>query len=812
MKQDVGDILKRQYQIATFNWTNTTGDATNLGTLKLPKDLLAVPNIAAKLMNNKYLKANVELEFRINATPFHIGKLLISWLPHTEVGAELASRSALSFWQRTQNNAHELSNDNQVLVLKIPRHAPQSGFTTDDPFDWDIGTVWIDVLNQLNIAGSTTTPTPVTVSVWAKLTEPEPMGYGYVPVPPEPMRKMVKDSVRILQSDKIAKEGAEKSKSGVISSVMEAAAQFAPIIRATPFAEFSPILDGIGALAPFVKKAGFSKPTSVQATQPVSFDDFRDQNFGHGLALTNKFSLHPDAKIGATKLGDCRSYSIKEIIQKPAIIHVQYIPYNAAPDTSLISFRPNPSLCKATAGATGTTDYHPTRMGHLAQMFKNWRGGLKLRFNFVTSPMIAARFRVSVYPTTNVPSSIEANSGDNFSETIDVRGNCDLLVPIPYIGRKPYKQVVGYNSIGDTSHNIPDTEDDCWVVLSLVNQISNPTPDGIGGVNVNISIAAAEDFTFQTFLGVQHLLTTAQILALEQRGIDLQTYLRARGRVLQRTPKKKQSCDRIFEKPFPSRSGVKASIEAGLITSEHYHSIEELTRRYTYVDQDVTDGFIPNNLTMTDQNGTKRSDNTDVMSYCGDMFAYYRGGIRYRYMLPKDPLTSGIPQPQRYYATIYTGDNPGHDAPRYDGIFAPWTDLLAIADSRKQSTLDFEVPWMSQLPFRPTYEYTDYEDMGSQETIGLVNWDANVGVSVGDLFRAGSDDFVFGFPVAPPILNVADATMEPQSKLVLDKLKEKASISEQGDATSSPSLPATTAAPGLTASTTAAFGKLFGKK
>jgi hypothetical protein len=51
-----------------------------LSTIYFPKALFAIPNIAAKLEQFEWLRADVEAEVKINATDFHIGALLLSYL------------------------------------------------------------------------------------------------------------------------------------------------------------------------------------------------------------------------------------------------------------------------------------------------------------------------------------------------------------------------------------------------------------------------------------------------------------------------------------------------------------------------------------------------------------------------------------------------------------------------------------------------------------------------------------------------------------------------------------------------------------
>lgn len=762
MSQELHDLLTRSYLIDSFKWSASGQPVWHpLRFIALPDALLSVPNIAAKLKNFKYLSADVHLEFRMNATPFHVGALQISYLHHTNNTDNAVAKHAYHAIQRSMNRSVVLSASSvNSAAIDIKRHSPQSAVLISDPIVADTAGVWVDVLCPLMTASGTASPADVTISVFANFVDPEVFGYGYVPTSPDFVKTMIKDSLKVNKSkarardikhqsdDKIAKEAIAKSKSGVISGVLEAAGKLTPVVAASPFGEFSPAFALAGAAAPFARSLGLAKPTSVQAVQPTLNREMQDHLHVTGLSNAIKFSGHPEAGLGDTDYCECRQHSIAEVIQKPALIHLMTLDPSNPPtvDAPFLQFHPSPSLCGAwDETAANKNHYFPTPCAYMAQMFRSYRGGMKLLFRFITSQYTTARVRISNLPSDDVPSSIEESAGDHVSELVDIRGDTQICIPVPYISTRTYLPNCGLYSVDDERVNLGPpfvaANRDSLIVLSLVNEITNPTADAVAPIYILVYLAAAEDMMFKDFVGFQWNKT-----GFEERAAmkGLAAPQDRPVRVL-----KKQSVDLVFAKPFKSLAGAKGSLEAGLVAAEHFSSVEQLCKRFSWVwgggSGTNPTGKFPNNIVGVQEDLTSRwtSSLADIVGHLSELFLYYRGGMRYRILTNKQSTTYA----KRIMTQLITWDAATTELPNQN---LQWTDILTVTDESKNTWIEFEIPWMANMPVRMT-GIPDYkEDYDPQEIFWTFDYDASTSVAINDLFRAASDDFTFGIQVAPP--------------------------------------------------------------
>ncbi len=775
-KQEITELLSRPYLVKTLTWTHSDVAFSNLGTVEFPKDLFAIPNIVQKLSNFKFLRADVKIEMRINCTAFHMGLLGVSVLPHTSPTGAIADVAATHPIQRTGNNLRLLScSTTNGLTFMLPRNSPALFGLIDASEEDDIGTVWVDVLVPLQIASSSVTAGPVSISIFASFINPEVIGYGYNALTPAQMRAIMKNAgykPKKQSSNSISKEAADKSKQGVISGALEAIGNFTPMIAASPLAEFAPLTAAAGAMSSFVKGLGFSKPTTVQATQPVVQDQFRDWCHGHGLDYSNKLSLHPDAKIGSTPYCECRKNKISDVINKPMLIYVFEIPYNQPVDAPFIHFPVAPSLCyKTTSGGTAW-EYWPTPLAFLSQMFKSYRGGMKFYYRFITSSYTTTRVRISKFPSPDLPTSIEGSAGDNVSDVVDIRGDTEFCDPVPFLSPFVHNQNTGYYGIDDTYNPIPGLEDNSWVALSLANEVSNPDPSATTGVYVLIFAAAAEDMILNTYSGRTVRKTAAEL-----------------------TPPllvpEKQSLNEIFAKPFKQSAGGKGSEEMGFCSAERYSTIEELAMRFSKLSLDNGQFSMVNNLQLTANGGSieQLNDYHDALNWLAQLFIYYRGGLRYRVPLPKVPNSpvAGPPYPPGTYYNQRVVGVMGFDSHTFVQFSQATADLRVVADSEFQSQLAFEIPWMSTLPVRTcvTPEYDS--DEGVLETIYFFDFDTGDPIELLRYpHRAAADDFQFGYQIPPQ--NVSGLIPSPGSNKKKDIDQSVLTASKYAMISSSPSI------------------------
>ena len=142
-RHDIISILERPHQIDTIELKSSAPSipfavlpaqyTTNVGRLAkydFPKKLIAVSNIKSKLSNFNFLRADVEVTVRVNATPFHQGRLWLTFSPYAD---------AVSLIARGQANEHcsAISNfpgteldigSSNIASLVIPYCSPMQAY------------------------------------------------------------------------------------------------------------------------------------------------------------------------------------------------------------------------------------------------------------------------------------------------------------------------------------------------------------------------------------------------------------------------------------------------------------------------------------------------------------------------------------------------------------------------------------------------------------------------------------------------------------------------------------------------------------
>jgi hypothetical protein len=383
------NILTRNYKVAEIAWGPGAPTTT---TLDFPKILLTNPNIVKRLTGFLWMRAGVKLEVKINATGFHYGAFMISWLPNHDNNSH-----ATTVFQQSGNHPLILSPAIQnSCVIDIPWINPYNFFPIQDPLSTtSIARVYFTPLTPL----SRTTPDvsdTVYIQVFASFTDPETAGYT------------------AQSSSTMKTESANKSRLQITDLIP---AQVSTVMEKIPI-----LGEAWSLLAPII--SALDKPTSISALQPVSLQFSRDLSHGSGLDNSNSLSLKTLAPINLDQslMGEStNTMSLKDIISVPMIYDITTFT-NSSPALNFVLV-PN----------ANPNDY----LGFVSRFFHYWRGSIKIQLNFYTSSFITGRFRVSVLYDNVFPTDL--NAGDVISRIIDVKGDTSISFTVPYLWDATYR-------------------------------------------------------------------------------------------------------------------------------------------------------------------------------------------------------------------------------------------------------------------------------------------------------------------------------------------------------------------------------------
>ena len=179
--QGLTQVLSRKYIVQQITWTNLQAVGTKIGQGDSPRELLNIDKIFETLNRFKYFRACTEIEFRLNSTTYHSGKLVVFYAPHwNPTGASTVGSSDDMYSLSCLDSVCISACANETVRFSIPYIAPSSYFDlqndpTNASFKGFFGTYKIFVLAPLRLVGAATAS--LTLTVYANFVQPEVAGF-----------------------------------------------------------------------------------------------------------------------------------------------------------------------------------------------------------------------------------------------------------------------------------------------------------------------------------------------------------------------------------------------------------------------------------------------------------------------------------------------------------------------------------------------------------------------------------------------------------------------------------------------------------
>lgn len=493
----IKDFLSRP--IPVFSGTWTTAQAVNT---IIPSSPLTFPQViwtqnmwGNKLRGFRFLRATLNFQIQVNASPFDQGRLLAFWSPFDAERDDLRPIYSRTNW--TGYPCVEVDAGNQMTAeLRIPYVSPFSAIDLTQP-NQPYGLFRLGVLSPFNSANDTSVD--ITVYLWlSDIDVSIPTDYatfGSV----QPAFKMVGQSGS-------TNEAFARSKLGLVSGssrlVGDAARMFAntPGISsvAKPVAWMSDVVGGAASLL------GFSKPTSEMAVQNIvnvpgkGFTNYDGLDNSVVLGTTLKNEVEHKTNIFGT---DVDEMSIAYIISKWNFFQTfNWSMAAPAKNNALFKLPIHPGICGTDTppGVAGLWQT-PTQLAFVASMFRFWRGGISLRFSAVKNQYYSGRLVFVYYPGARAGEIIDYSTLDvsNCYKWIwDIRQDSDLELTIPYNANTQYLRVRMHNNSDVTQQEGLGIDTISGTLVVYVdNQLRGPAtvPDNF---NITVWIRGASDTVF----------------------------------------------------------------------------------------------------------------------------------------------------------------------------------------------------------------------------------------------------------------------------------------------------------------------------
>lgn len=425
-------------------------------------EYLNSPSVKAKLRNYAYLRANLNIRLAVSGTPFHFGKLLVSYQPLARYNKNLSfdfgdettyRRQKITYFSQSPYAKVIDVKDNQPLEMTFPFISPQPmlrlfdkssplvlGAATPFPDSLGFGELFIYSLSPLGSAS--TEPTEVSVYLYAHLTDVElgaPTGTVIAVTTESGMMKKKK-----------SKGKPDERKSGPLEIVASRASEIAYALTSipaiAPFAHASGMtLAGIGNLAALF---GFSVPTMNNEPARVKNEPFQNGAQLIGYDTGKRLTLDPKQELSIDPRVVCRDedeMAIATICARESYMATfVWSTVDSALGTSIWAIPVNPRLSTSAPMGVGTRVRCPTALEFAATPFEYWRGDITYRFEIVCSKFHRGKLAFYFEPNVAQRSLIDAvlDLNKQYIKIIDIQETQDITFTVKWAFPRPWARLM----------------------------------------------------------------------------------------------------------------------------------------------------------------------------------------------------------------------------------------------------------------------------------------------------------------------------------------------------------------------------------
>lgn len=727
---------------------------------------------ADKMKGFRYWKGTLNFQVQVNASPFDIGRLWLFWSPFDADRGDLRP-----FYSRTHVTGFpgiEIDLGNKMTTeLKIPYVSPFSHvdqLRSDQPY----GTIRLYVLSPFESSNDTT----VDVTVYCWMTDCS------LAIPTD-------TPVLGLQAQS-GKESQVRSVKGLVtggaSLVGEAARMFAntPVVGeiAKPLSWVADATAGAASLI------GLSKPTTVQAVS--TFANIPARGFTHSDDLDNSIvlGLKPDNAV-QNSFGvfgtDQDEMNFSYITSKPNWFgSFLWRTIDDAKTDPLFKIPIHPGICGDDYPPTITPDptiLQPTHMAYLASAHRYWRGGISFRFSVVKNQYYSGRL-VFIYYAGHTTGSVINYGTFEVAKcpqwVWDIKEDSDLQITIPYASNVQYLATQLNNPSDVTTRDALGLDVITGTLAVFVeNKLRGPAtvPDHIycqmwahGGSDLAFGIGDMVRF---------HPYTAVPVAALLPLGVsDPITMLPPKKKVVKqlvRGTRPLQAQMMRVESTFnvnhtetgdrnPEGSSLLVSKAKDNMNPEMFclgeivNNLRPYTRRFGFEYSWASPSF-PGRLTLDPAyffTEVVQASNNPI-NYFMRMYVFYRGSVRYKLFFIAKNFQSETASDYRWICNVSSSNIRAGSPEQYSTVPADTTSLYAGRFTHKQylelnPVVEITCPYYSNVPIQiisKTYLTDLHQRMRWKFTN---NSDPTLTNDRGEIWKAGGDDFTFGYLVGAPML------------------------------------------------------------
>lgn len=425
---DIHEVLVRPFLIKQISIDSSS--SMTVEEIRPSFELLSKPYFQRALSNYHYFRAGIKIRATVNGSPFVYGRAYLSFMPVGRL--PVVERIApVTLQMRPEPLDY---TDSHTVELSWPWLSPYDWADLNVPAPAHFGSLYFTPVVPLR--NSADVVNKVTISIYANFEDPAVAGHraeGHVTAHSGNAKNAVSLNGRPIKrigqrqmQDAAAQEGVRKTE-GSISGVVKAASTIAPLLAPVPLVGEVAMMAGpiLSVLGPILEGLGLSKPRLTPGFELTMTTGTRLSHHVSGGSAALRTCLDPDQHLGEGVVPE-REWDLRRIAQVPALIkRVSVSPATAAsPGTSILSVVLEPKAW-TTLGASPAV---PARW--VAQLYRYWRGSVKLKFEFLCSRFVTARFAIRFKPRFNSNAALDDNHVTNI---VDVQGNTTINLVIPFL-------------------------------------------------------------------------------------------------------------------------------------------------------------------------------------------------------------------------------------------------------------------------------------------------------------------------------------------------------------------------------------------
>lgn len=449
------------------------------------------PSIVENLKNYQYMKADLQIEVKINAQPFLMGALIMRYVPYNSQIGDFR-RKGSKFMASVTSCPHAICTLEEANSMKIT--CPYANIydmfdlaNTDNQF----GELEIFVFSPLV---GTEADTSVNYTVFAQFVNPDFKLPTHVDVLPairdkHDMERLRLRGVRFAQSEvtpSSARDTGEVSATGPVSKISAGVAMVADVLSSVP------VVGKVASTVAWVSRAigntaavvGLSKPTTIVPQSKVVIKPGSTMVHTEGNDDSMTIALLQDNGIdGSTFIPEYKDeMHLDYILSRPNYFHARTVSAEIFSGNKLLTaWEVSPFSQYQYRESSDPLTLNLGSFAFASMQAKLWTGQINFNIKLVKTCYHEGRFVVVYLPETNldqVPAVLGQLNTTNYNSVHDLKNVVDVNVAVPYMSNTPWRET--YRSNGSAASPGPDattleTKTGCMAIYALNDLVHPPT-------------------------------------------------------------------------------------------------------------------------------------------------------------------------------------------------------------------------------------------------------------------------------------------------------------------------------------------------